>query len=96
MTEFVDNCMVVSGPLTIDTVSALFQCAERIPSGNEWVIDLGKVSTVDSAAVSLLLAWLRRAQSNQAKLVLINVPDNLVSLANLYGVAEPLNLECKN
>jgi phospholipid transport system transporter-binding protein len=88
--------MVISGPLTIDTVAALANCDERQLSGNQWTVDLGRVGAVDSAAVSLLLVWLRRAQRNNANLVLLNVPDNLVSLANLYGVAESLNIKCKN
>jgi phospholipid transport system transporter-binding protein len=47
---------------------------------------------VDSSAVSLMLSWLRTANSKNVKLSFINVPDNLLSLANLYGVAESLSL----
>jgi ABC-type transporter Mla MlaB component len=35
---------------------------------------------------------LRNAQRHQAKLTFVNVPDNLRSLADLYGVADALPL----
>jgi phospholipid transport system transporter-binding protein len=78
--------------LTIDTTTALFNTGLQLTEGKELIIDFAKVETVDSSAVSLMLAWLRSAQRKKAKLVFINVPDNLRSLANLYGVAESLSL----
>jgi phospholipid transport system transporter-binding protein len=47
---------------------------------------------MDSSAVSLMLVWLREAQRNKTKLRFLNVPDNLLSLAKLYGVADLLPL----
>jgi phospholipid transport system transporter-binding protein len=85
--------MTITGPMTVDTAAALVGNDHGMQQGGEWVVDLQGVSTVDSAAVSLLLVWFRRAQHNNAKLVLMNVPDNLLSLAKLYGVAESLNLQ---
>ncbi|MDD5181108.1 MAG: STAS domain-containing protein [Gallionellaceae bacterium] len=82
----------VSGSLTIETVTGLLGAVMQ-PGGNAGlVIDLGKVEAVDSAGVSLLLSWLRRAQQNKVALCFSNVPDNLLSLARLYGVAELLPL----
>lgn len=84
--------MRVSGRLTIDTIGASFSEAMRPLDGKEWVVDLAEVEAADSAAVSLLLGWQRNAQRYDAKLTLINVPENLRSLANLYGVAKALPL----
>lgn len=82
----------VSGRLTMETVAALFN-AKLSPDGDgALVIDLARVEAVDSAAVSLLLSWLRRAQRDRVALSFANVPDNLLSLARLYGVAEMLPL----
>ena len=82
----------VSGRLTMDTVASLYDAGLQ-PDGNGVLeIDLARVEAVDSAAVSLLLSWLRRAQRNNVTLSFSNVPDNLLSLANLYGVAEMLPL----
>lgn len=86
------DCLRVSGRLTMDTVAALFGTALQ-PNGNAvLMIDLAQVESVDSAAVSLLLSWLRRAQRNNVTLSFSNVPDNLLSLARLYGVADILPL----
>lgn len=82
----------VSGRLTMETVTALYDAGLQPNGGGVLEIDLGKVEAVDSAAVSLLLSWLRRAQRNNVTLSFANVPDNLLSLANLYGVAELLPL----
>jgi phospholipid transport system transporter-binding protein len=82
----------VSGRLTMDTIGASFAQAMQPLDGKEWVVDLGQVEAADSAAVSLLLGWLRNAQRHGATLSFVNVPENLRSLANLYGVAETLPL----
>ena len=82
----------VSGRLTMDAIGTLFGEAMQPMDGKDWTIDLAQVEEADSAAVSLLLAWLRNAQRHAAKLNFINVPDNLRSLADLYGVADALPL----
>ncbi len=82
----------VSGRLTMDTIGASFTEAMQPLEGKEWVVDLGQVEAADSAAVSLLLGWLRNAQRHGATLSFVNVPENLRSLAHLYGVAETLPL----
>jgi phospholipid transport system transporter-binding protein len=84
--------LLVSGRLTMDTIGAAFNEAMQPPEGKDWTIDLAQVEAADSAAVSLLLGWLRNAQRHEAKLAFVNVPDNLRSLADLYGVAESLPL----
>ena len=82
----------VSGRLTMDTIGSSFDEAMQPLEGKVWVVDLAQVEAADSAAVSLLLGWQRNAQRHGAKLTLVNVPENLRSLADLYGVAEALPL----
>lgn len=86
------DCLQVSGRLTMETVAAMFNADLQPDSDGALVVDLGKVEAVDSAAVSLLLSWLRRAQRNKVTVSFANIPDNLLSLARLYGVAEFLPL----
>jgi phospholipid transport system transporter-binding protein len=88
-----ENVLRVSGRLTIDTATALFNKGLPLTEGKELIIDLAKVEAVDSSAVSLMLSWLRAAQRKQVKLSFVNVPENLQSLANLYGVAESLTAD---
>ena len=86
------DSLQISGRLTIETVTGIFDTALQPGGKAGLVVDLGKVEAVDSAAVSLLLSWLRRAQRSQVTLCFSNVPENLLSLARLYGVAELLPL----
>jgi phospholipid transport system transporter-binding protein len=86
------DCLRVSGSLTMNTIGSSFAEAMLPLEGKDWKVDLAQVEAADSAAVSLLLGWLRNAQKHQAKLTFINVPDNLRSLADLYGVADALPL----
>jgi phospholipid transport system transporter-binding protein len=84
--------LAVSGRLTMETVAALFDTPLLAEQGNVVVVDLAKVEAVDSAAVSLLLSWLRRAEQSHVSIAFDHVPASLLSLARLYGVAELLPL----
>jgi phospholipid transport system transporter-binding protein len=81
--------------LTIETAAALFKAKLLPVNDTPLVIDLGNIEVVDSAAVSLLLVWLREAQRDHIKLCFANTPKNLLSLARLYGVVDILPL-CGN
>lgn len=86
------NRVLVSGDLTILTASQVFKTGLQ-PLGKEpLVIDLAQVGAVDSAAVSLMLSWVREAQRSSVQVCFAHVPDNLLSLAKLYSVAESLPL----
>jgi len=87
--------MQVTSHLTIETVTSLFKNGLQTSGETPLVVDLAQVETVDSAAVSLLLAWLREAQRSNVKLCFAHVPENLLSLARLYGVVDMLPL-CGN
>lgn len=79
----------LTGPLTLNTVKALFD--QGLPAGkSSLAVDLSAVEAVDSAGVSLMLAWLREAQRHNITLCFRGIPDNLMSLARLYGVADVL------
>lgn len=82
--------MVVSGPLTIATVPALFATGLQHLTSEDMLVDFSGVESVDSAAISLLLGWLRAAQRSQHTLSVTGLPDDLLSLAQLYGVTELL------
>jgi phospholipid transport system transporter-binding protein len=79
-------------------VTGLFQeglkleAAENTQPTGRLEIDFSGIEKVDSSAVSLMLVWLREAQRNMVSVSFVNVPDNLLSLAKLYGVAELLTL----
>ncbi len=83
----------ITGPLTHETVRTLYDGGLQSGGASTLEVDLSEVAAVDSAAVSLLLAWLREAQRSDLRVRFLHVPDNLLSLARLYGVAEMLALD---
>ncbi len=82
--------LLVSGRLTMDTIGTSFDEAMQPLEGKVWTVDLARIEVADSAAVSMLLSWVRNAQRHGASLSFVNVPENLRSLADLYGVADAL------
>ena len=85
-----DGRLGVSGRLTIATVPALFETGLQHLASEDLLVDFSQVEAVDSAAVSMLLGWLRAAQRSQRTLRVTGLPDDLLSLADLYGVTELL------
>ncbi|HEU0283034.1 MAG TPA: STAS domain-containing protein [Gallionella sp.] len=85
-----DGRLVVRGRLTIATVPALFEAGLQHLASEDLLVDFSKVEAVDSAAVSMLLGWLRAAQRSQRTLRVTGLPGDLLSLARLYGVADLL------
>ncbi len=83
------NCKV-RGPLTISNAAAVLEEGVRLFTGERVRVDLAEVTEVDSAALSLLLEWRRAAQRDDRQIEFINLPQNLLSLASLYGVSELL------
>jgi phospholipid transport system transporter-binding protein len=79
---------VVQGPLTMNCVTAVLEESTRLFQLPDVTVDLGAVTEVDSAAVSLLLEWRRAARREHRTVRFVNVPANLLSLAKLYGVSE--------
>jgi len=82
--------IVVQGSLTIETVPELFETGIRHLANEDFKVDFSQVDSVDSAAVSMLLGWVRAAQSAKRELRVKDFPEDLLSLARLYGVADLL------
>lgn len=81
----------VTGAVTLDNVVAVLEESTRVlPAAPHVVVDLAGVTEVDSAAVSLLLEWRRIVEADGRRIDFVNLPDNLKSLARLYGVTELL------
>lgn len=81
----------------MDTAAMLFHRGLPPVQGDGGItLDFTQVDAVDSAAVSLMLVWLRAAQQKKIPLSFINVPENLLSLTHLYGVAESLPLQIQS
>ena len=84
-----DRC-VLQGPVNMANVESLLEEGARQLTGAQVTIDLAGVTEVDSSALSLLLEWRRQALRAKRAVRYVNLPANLKSLAELYGVTELL------
>ncbi len=80
----------LSGAATVDTLDELSgelleQAASRL---EDLKIDLERLTECDSAFVALLMACLQVKKKQNNTLVLVNCPEKLVSLFNVYGLSE--------
>ncbi|CAN7632809.1 STAS domain-containing protein [Pseudoduganella sp. LjRoot289] len=85
MSATTDNMQSLTSLTVANATAALEQGVAAILAGQS-VFDLRNVQAVDSAAVSVMLAWQRAAHEAGMKLELKNLPANLKSLTKLYGV----------
>jgi len=83
----------VQGPITLERVVALLAQGNGLFTAPQVTVDFAAVTEVDSAALSLLLEWRREAGRNGRSIRYLNLPANLKSLADLYGVTELLGNE---
>ncbi|MGB2833619.1 MAG: STAS domain-containing protein [Methylotenera sp.] len=86
-----ENKWYVSGAVLVDNVTKLLLESSAFDMGEPvFEINFSKVTDVDTAAISLMLEWQRRALAANKKLIFTHLPSNLTSLTALYGVAEYL------
>jgi phospholipid transport system transporter-binding protein len=88
MIERDGNQLRVRGALTIAGITALCEAGKQQLGDGDLVVDLAKVTEVDSTALSLLFEWRRAAQRKNLHIAFRNLPESLKSLAALYGVTD--------
>ena len=85
-----DGRLIIEGPMTIATAASLAQAGAPLVAAADHTLDLAAVTTVDSAALAVVLGYLRSAAAAGRTLTLTNPPQAFSSLAALYGVDELL------
>jgi phospholipid transport system transporter-binding protein len=80
----------VQSPMTLPRARRLLDEGHKLFSQNNAVIDLRRVEEVDSTGLAVMREWMRVAQRHNRKLSFVNIPSNLKSLADVYGVSELL------
>lgn len=73
--------------LTVNNAKAVLEAGLRAIESGQTEIDFRPLTVVDSTAVAILLAWQRAAREHGTAVTFINLPENVRSLAELYGVA---------
>jgi phospholipid transport system transporter-binding protein len=86
------DCLQVVGPMTIALATTLKSEGESAIGTGASVVDLSQVTEVDSASLAVLFDWLRTARGRGIPLSIAHLPENVRSLAQLYGVADLLTL----
>jgi phospholipid transport system transporter-binding protein len=80
--------MFVTGPLNLASVASELEQGRAAIAAGVRSVDLAGVQELDSSALALLLAWVREAKRLGGDLALANLPQDLTTIARLYGVAE--------
>jgi len=91
MIRIAGDSVEVSGPMTMLVAAALLAEGEAaIASSGASAFDLAAVTEMDSSCLAVVFGWMRAAKTGGKSLRLVNPPQNLLSLAAVYGVAELL------
>ena len=82
----------LAGAISFETMNEVLEQSARYAARSDLpdrlTIDFSAITGVDSSAVALLLEWRRQAAERGKRLEYVNLPPNLVALAELYGVTE--------
>ena len=81
-----ENVWAVPERLDIPGIREVLAQARQAIAARRLQFDFAAVRQVDSSALALILACQREAGRAGGQLVCLNLPDNLHSLARLYGV----------
>lgn len=87
-----DGVLQVSGAMTLRDAAGLLAEGNAALKNAETVFDLAAVETVDSSAIAVIFGWLREAREQGKRVRIVHPPQDLLSLAAVYGVSELLPL----
>ncbi len=83
-----DNQWHVAGDILVDNANAVLNESNALEITDNLQIDFSAVNDVDTAALSLLMQWQKRALAANKKVFFKKLPESLISLAALYGVTD--------
>jgi phospholipid transport system transporter-binding protein len=84
--------IAVDGAMTLPTATQLLDDGNALIAGGLELIDLAAVSDVDSSGLAVVFGWLRAAKAQGKAIRIANPPQDFISLAEVYGVADQLPL----
>lgn len=92
MIRVAGDCLAVDGAMTLPNASALLAEGLEALTRDSAVFDLAAVSEVDSSSIAVVFGWMREARRLGKNLRVVNPPQDMLSLATVYGVSELLPL----
>jgi phospholipid transport system transporter-binding protein len=91
--ELKSNELVVTGELNFSSVMKLWKKSlPLLRDINEISIDLAQVTHSNGAGLALLVEWLRYAKEQRKKINFKNMPDKLLSIARVSGIADLISV----
>ncbi|GHE22510.1 STAS domain-containing protein [Halomonas urumqiensis] len=92
-----DSCLVVTGEVDFEIATRLAEAGgewlNAQPAGNGVVFDFTGVGCVSSAALSVLLEWIRRVRAQELELTSVRLSPALRRLTDVAGLDRLLPLE---
>lgn len=83
------NQCFVTGDLDFSTVEKLWKDSlPLLAQLSEIKFDLSKVSSANSAGITLLIEWVKYANREKKSISFKNIPTSIMSLATISGVDE--------
>lgn len=79
--------------LSMTDAKSVLQMGLDAIKNEQYTFDLGNITTADSSCIAVMLAWKRAANATSRELQFINTPNNILTLAALYGVTDLLGLQ---
>ncbi|MBZ4200683.1 MAG: STAS domain-containing protein [Methylotenera sp.] len=78
----------LAGDVLMDNANFILQESKALSMGDEFLVDFSAVGKVDTAALSLMMEWQRRALASSARVSFANLPLNLSRLVAVYGLTD--------
>ncbi len=82
------NTWRITGEVLMDNANFILQQSRALSMGDEFLVDFSAVNKVDTAALSLMMEWQRRAAAFSSRVHFANLPVNLTRLVSLYGLTD--------
>ncbi len=82
----------LSGEMNFDSVARLLNSAQISFENGDLAVDLSAVSRFNSASLTLLLEWMKKAQQKGVQIKYHSVPEQLMVIAKAYGIDHELPL----
>ena len=92
MIEVSGQLAKVTSVMTLASAKSLLEEGARLIADSVTDFDLAAVTEVDSSGLAVVFGWLREAQRLGKTIRIVNLPQNLSSLAQVYGVSDLLPL----
>jgi phospholipid transport system transporter-binding protein len=83
-----DDRLRISGPVTLENAMELRKESEQYFRSSSVLVDFSNAEEIDSAAISLMLEWLRNARAAGRDVRFTNLGESITSLVDLYGVTD--------